>query len=423
MAGVSSIAAVNLPSVQALGPRIPNAPILHREALLQNPSYADGDASLGSDSTEVVSGQAISGTTWKLYNEKNVTSAIVDAINGAKHVVNVEFFAFTDAGKGAQIVAALENAARRGVEVNVITDFVSMGSPPVGSWFRMRKKIREAGGTVIQASRFPLSPSSIALPALKHVNHRKIITIDGNNAFVGGMNFAPISDGYADTLVNVNGVTAARLGANQLDRWKRVGGKVTKSHQLAVSSHLGKNSLKATDARELRVLSNSPDQEKYELTDAYAEMIRNAKHRIWISTPGISDRDLMDELHAAARRGVDVRIISSEDPPVGAPVGWVARAHLNELIENGGKAYEIPGTLHRKLLIADNETVVSSYNITKRSARADHEVGLRTKDRKFVKTIEALMKHDMDRSPEYDPDNLQGITKLIGDAFAEHISY
>lgn len=368
-------------------------------------------------------GPVTTGAGWKLYDETNATPAIVDAVNGARQVVNAEFFGFSDAGKGAALVTALEHAARRGVEVNVLTDFISIGAFPVGSYQRMRSKIENAGGTVKLTSRIPFSSRAKKTPALKHVDHRKVVTVDGTTGFVGGMNLVRLTDGYRDSMVGLTGVNAARLAAEQLDRWRRVGGNITERHQRTVEEALGGAPVVPEDPNELAIVANAPEQQRFELTDGYRDLIRNAKERLWIASPGISDRTIVRDLADAARRGVDVRIISSAVAPVAPPVGWVARAHMANIIGAGGSAYEIPDTLHRKALVADDEAILSSYNLTKRSADADHEVGVRTTNPEFVQAVAELLQHDIDRSTKFDPTTFDGITARIGAAFAKHVSY
>lgn len=368
-------------------------------------------------------GPAVSNGGWKLFDETNAAPAIVDAVNGAKQVVNAEFFGFTDAGKGAALVTALEGAAKRGVEVNVVTDFISALALPPGSYQRMRGKITDAGGNVILTSRIPGSRNAKENPALKHVDHRKVVTIDGNTGFVGGMNLVPLTDSYKDSMVGVTGVAAARLAAEQLDRWTRVGGNVTERHTRSVAEALDGAPAKTDDPTALRIVANAPEQQRFELTEGYRDAIRNAKERLWIATPGISDREVMEDIHAAAKRGVDVRIIASEKAPVAAPVGWVARSHMADLVGNGGSAYEIPGTLHRKALIADDQAILSSYNLTKRSADADHELGIQSSDPKFVAAVQDLLQKDIDSATKFEPDAWTGATRKVGSFFAKRFSY
>lgn len=362
--------------------------------------------------------------SWKLYDETTATSAIVDAVNGAKHVVNAEFFGLSDAGKGALLTTALEQAAMRGVEVNVIADFVSAVAIPVGSFHRMRNKIEDAGGSVVLTTRNPFSPRSRENPGLRNVDHRKVVTVDGTTGFVGGMNFLKLTDDYRDTMVGLSGVAAARLAAEQLDRWSRVGGSVTERHRRTVSDALGGSPLHPTRPDELRIVANAPEQGRFELTEGYRELIRGAKHRLWIASPGISDREVMAEISDAAKRGVDVRLIAPGKPPLGAaPIQWAGRAHLASIAASGGIAYEIPEVLHRKAIVADDEVILSSYNLTKRSADHDHELGLRTTDPAFVQAIAGVLEQDMARSTPFDPSTFTGLGAKLGGLFAKYLSY
>lgn len=364
--------------------------------------------------------------TWKLYDENGTAGAIVDAIDGAKTVVNAEFFGISDAGKGALLTDAMERAARRGVEVNVIADMASIAAPPFGSFSRFRDRIEDAGGHVIVTSRVPAAISKKVRenPALKHVDHRKIVTIDGSKGFVGGMNFIQATDDYHDSMVQLSGVDAARLSANQLDRWTRSGGTATPAHTKAIEDALAGASLVPTDPNAMRIVDNAPEQGKYELSKAYAEMIRGAKERLWIASPGISDREVMAEVRAAVARGVDVRIVTPGQPPLGIPfINWVARGHLKALSEAGGQSFQIPEVLHRKALIADDEVVLSSYNLTNRSRTHDHEVGVRTKDPEFVGAIAKIMQQDFDRSTKLDPATATSVSDRIGSWLARHMTY
>lgn len=136
-----------------------------------------------------------------------------------------------------------------------------------------------------------------------------------------------------------------------------------------------------------------------------------------------SDRDVLADIADAARRGVDVRIIAPGKAPIAPPVNWVGRAHLEDVVAAGGRAWETPGTIHRKAIIADDETILSSYNLTKRSASHDHEVGVRTKDPAFVQAIEGLLANDIASSRAFDPATFDGIPAALGRIFAKHVSY
>ncbi len=374
-------------------------------------------------STLTVAPHAPAKPTWELHGETTATGAIVDAINGARQVVNAEFFGLTDAGKGAQVAAALVNAAKRGVEVNVIVDFISQAAPPFGSFQSMRRDIEAAGGHMIVTSRAMFPSSAASIPGVKNVDHRKVVTVDGTTGFVGGMNLVPMTDAYHDTMVRLSGVDAARLAANQIDRWASVGGAISARHEQSVRDALGGAELIPTDPNAMRIVSNAPDVQRFDLSAAYAQLIKTAKRRIWVSTAGISDRAIMGLLADAAKRGVDVRIITSKKPPVSRVVGWVADGHLANLAAAGGTAWQTPGILHRKAIVVDDEAILSSYNLTQRSAEHDHEIGVRTKDPSFVRAVSDLLQHAMDESTQFDPAIRHGFGRAFGDFVARHIDY
>jgi cardiolipin synthase len=364
--------------------------------------------------------QGGAGEGWKLWNEENVTRPIVDAIDGAQKVVNAEFFGFSDSGKGAHIVDALERAAQRGVEVNVFTDSISRTALPLGSYGSMKDRIEAAGGAVHDNFRLPLVKSQKDNPGRQHVDHRKVVTVDGTTAFVGGINFIKVEDDYHDAMVQLSGVDAARLAANELDRWQRVGGTVTDKHVQSVKDALKGAALVPDDPTQMKVVMNAPEQQKYELSDTYRDLIRGAKQRLWISSPGYSDQSLMEEINAAAARGVDVKLIGPGKPPLGIPlIMWVGRSHLREAVRNGATAYEIPAILHRKALIADDQVVFSSFNVTGRSKTHDHEIGVQTKDPAFVQAVQDMLQADMDKAATLDGNASGGVGGKFGDLIAQ----
>lgn len=364
------------------------------------------------------------GPGWKLYDETTATAAIVDAVRGAKTVVNAEFFGVSDAGKGAQLTDALVDAARRGVEVNVVTDFASVVSLPIGSFQRFRNRVEEAGGHVVVNSRLPFADRVREHPGLRHVDHRKVVTVDGTTGFTGGMNFVKITDDYHDSMVKLDGPAGARLAAEQLDRWSRVGGAVTDRHRSAVEHALDGVTKLPKDPREMAIVANAPEQGRFELTNRYLELIRGAKERLWITSPGFSDQLVIEELNKAAQRGVDVRVVAPGKAPLGvAVINWVGRSHLTELLGHGGKVFEVPEVLHRKAIIADDEVILSSYNITERSRRHDHELGVATRDPKFVAAMAQLLKKDMIESNRLEPGEFRGVGQRIGDFIAQRLRF
>jgi cardiolipin synthase len=367
----------------------------------------------------LVEPEAAGSRGWKLWNESTTTRPIVDAIDGAQKVVNVEFFGISDGGKGAHVVDALERAATRGVEVNVFADSISWTALPIGSFKRLQDRIEAAGGEVHTNLRVPVIGN--VEPARKNVDHRKVVTIDGTTAFTGGVNYMKVEDDYKDSMVELHGVDAARVAADQLDRWRRVGGTVTPQHEASVRDALKGASLIPTDPNEMRVVKNAPEEKDYALSDSYRELIKGAKQRVWVSSPGYSDQELVGLLNDAAKRGVDVRLVAPGKNPLGIPViNWVGYSHLRELIGYGAKAYAIPEVLHRKGLVVDDEVVFSSMNVVGRSKTKLHEFGVRTKDPEFVAAVAKTLTDDMERGTPVAAEG-HGFGKVFGDFMAQKV--
>lgn len=364
------------------------------------------------------------GHDWKIHTDGDAVNAIVDAISGAKQIVNAEFFGIADAGNGARVTDALVDRAKAGVEVNVIADQVSVVSLPLGSFQSFQRKIEGAGGHIIVNSRLPWSSKVKEYPALKHVDHRKVVTIDGTRGFTGGMNFETISDGYHDAMVELTGPAAAKLGAEELDRWQRVGGDVTARHAKSVSDALKANPEDPADPNAIHILANAPEQKRYELSKHMAESIDKAQDRIVVTSPAFTDTPMIEKLEAAAKRGVDVTVIGSGAAPVGVPlINWLSRAHFKDLIASGAKVFETPEVLHMKAMVADGEATLSSYNITNRSRQHDHEIGVTSADPDFTKALATLLATDAGRSKELTPDDLRGMSTKIGSILVDKLNF
>jgi cardiolipin synthase len=344
-----------------------------------------------------------SGHDWTLWNEKTITPVMVDAVDHAKSVVDVEFFAFNDAGNGQKLVDALVRARQRDVEVNVYVDSSIYPVPPFGSFSRLKHRIEAAGGTVMTNLKGRMHHPD-GVDAARHVDHRKVVVVDGDVAFTGGINFYSGEDAYPDSMVRLTGANAARLAVDQLDRWKRVGGVITGRHQAMGDAARAVAELWPATPKDMNIRVNAPEQGRFQLTDDYTSMIRGAKQRIWISSPAYSDQKMIDELRAAAKRGVDVRIVTPGKAPIGVEaINWFSEASFRPLLEDGGRAYAIPSVLHRKVLLADNEVVTGSYNITNRSRVHDHEIGVRTTDPAFVQAMADRLRSDMETATQIDP--------------------
>jgi phosphatidylserine/phosphatidylglycerophosphate/cardiolipin synthase-like enzyme len=79
--------------------------------------------------------------------------------------------------------------------------------------------------------------------------------------------------------------------------------------------------------------------------------------------------------------------------------------------------------LHRKALVADDRAFLSSFNVSERSLKHDHELGITSTDPRFVSTVSGLLEEDMSRATVFTPDAHDGYRALVGDFLAKHVSY
>lgn len=340
-----------------------------------------------------------------LVDVDRVVPAMVDAINHARSVVNVEMFNFASNGSGQAIADALKGAIRRGVEVNVIVDQVTLFGLPVLGAFRLTRELKRMGAHVVVTG--VLADSRAA----RHTDHRKVITVDGNTAYLGGINLGKITDSYHDAMFELHGAAAADLCAEQARRWQEVSGYVSSRHQ-ATLADARRGARIAQSPLQLQI--NAPHLKRFDLTEHYMARIASAKHRIWITSPGYSDLKVVRALADAARRGVDVRVMIPGKPPLALPIiVWNARANLREVMRAGGRVYEYPGISHLKALIVDDEASLGTYNATIRSARHDHEIGVTSRDPRIVRQIGGLLRSDLAQSRVLKPSDIRGVGQSI----------
>lgn len=347
------------------------------------------------------------------------SAAIIDAVRGARELVNVAMFSLQHNGSGYALGEALEQKAREGVEVNLVIDAAGSKQIPFGDNWKFTRELQDAGANVIVTSAF--SPRR----QTRVVDHRKVVVVDGRTAFVGGMNFAKTFDDWHDTMVRYEGPAAAQTGQLYLDRWRALGGSATARHTNVVRRALHDAAGVSPDApARAAMVETDPKRHDYAVLDYHLDRIRSAQRRVWLMTPFIGDREVVDELAAAARRGVDVRVATSSTStlPLVPFVPLFTRSFYDELIDAGARVFEVEGVSHAKALIADDETTVGSYNASRRAGYHDTELNLVVRDTAFQRQVERLFDDDFARSRQFSRDDLDGTVQRIFNAVTDGLN-
>jgi cardiolipin synthase len=310
-------------------------------------------------------------------------AAMLGAISRARHSIMLESYIFADDEIGRRFAAALGERARAGVQVRVNID--AAGSLFWGS-HRLERILKADGVQVHWFHRW-----SWRHPwRYNRRNHRKLLVVDGGVGFLGGFNIHRENSReifgaarWRDTHVEVQGQLACDLQTlfDAFWRGRRRATPIIRSRQCAlITNHAH---------RGWRLLRN-----------LYAARFASARQRIWLSTPYfVPDRRTQRSLMAAARRGLDVRVLVPRKSDVRI-AQWAARAAYAGLLNAGVKIYKYqPRMLHAKTLVVDGHwSSVGTANIDYRSFFLNYELILVVRERVFAAAMEAQYLDDLTHS-------------------------
>jgi len=315
-----------------------------------------------------------------LHNGEQAFPAMLAAIRGATQRVFLSTYIFDTGPVGREFIAALADAAGRGVDVRVLLD----GIGELYSLPRAGTLLRRAG---VRVARF-LPPR--VWPPLFSVNlrnHRKILAVDGKLAFTGGANIREsyvATDGHkiVDLHTRIAGPVAAQVETVFLRDWLFVTGEAAVPD--SVDGGL-------PGRAECRAIADGPERSLARLTELLVGAIAAARRRVAIMTPYfLPPRELIAPLQAAALEGVDVAVIL----PAHNNLSYVHRATrhmLWELLERRVRVYYQPGPFaHSKLFYVDDDYAqIGSANLDPRSLRLNFEMNVEVYDRGFVSELSA----------------------------------
>ena len=319
--------------------------------------------------------------------------AIFEALDSASSYALLQFFIIKDDDIGRAFEEKLRQAATLGVKIYVLYDEVGSHSIP----HRYLSQLRSFG---IQVSSFGTRRGLRNFFQVNFRNHRKIVVIDGQTAFIGGHN---VGDEYLgrskrfghwrDTHLKISGPAALDLKASFVSDWVWATGEApdidTISPQIAGDAHA-------------LTISSGPADQKDTCLLFFLHCVSSAKHRLWIASPYfVPDEALLSALQLAALRGVDVRIII---PAVrDHTLVWLASFFFApEATAYGVKVYRYQaGFLHEKIVLIDDEYAsVGSANFDNRSFRLNFETTTLVADSSFVRRVAQMLEEDMAHSED-----------------------
>ena len=335
----------------------------------------------------------VSGNSTRLLIDGDETfAAIFAAIEAAERYVLVQFYTIRDDGIGRALAARLKRRARDGLRVYVLYDALGSNGLPA----RYLDDLRAAGVEMRNSHAIRHTRSRFQI---NFRNHRKIVVVDGQRGFVGGLNIGdeylgrdPALGAWRDTHLQLDGPVVAQLQLAFAEDWLWSSGARI---ELDWSPEV------APGDRSALVLATGPS-DRFETGSLYfCNAIGAARERLWIATPYfVPDADILSALKLAALRGVDVRILLPARPDQW--LVWLAAfAHFDEIRAAGVKVHRYTaGFLHQKVVLVDhNLAAVGTHNLDNRSCRLNFEVTALVFDRGFAAEVEAMLRRDLAAAP------------------------
>jgi len=345
--------------------------------------------------------QALERATGAELSEGNAVELLIDArahfdawlaaIRAARSRILLENYIIVDDAVGREFLAALSERAAAGVRVAVIRDWLGcLGSSSAAFW----RPLIEAGGEV-RAFNPPRLDSPFGWLGR---DHRKLLVVDGNLAFVSGVclsakwlgdparNIAP----WRDTGIALRGPACAEITAAFADNWAQLGTPL--ALDIATPPRVGDTSL--------RVIATTPNRAGVYRTDLYIAAM--ARKTLWLTDAYfVALAPYVQALCAAARDGVDVRLLvpGTSDLQI---VAGLSRAGYRPLLEAGVRVYEWNGSMiHAKTAVADDRWArVGSSNLNLASWLTNCEIDVAIEDEAFAQRMAAQYEADLRNATE-----------------------
>ncbi|MGH8295219.1 MAG: phospholipase D-like domain-containing protein [Steroidobacteraceae bacterium] len=307
----------------------------------------------------------------RLENGENAFPVMLAAIAGAHRSIWLSTYIFETDEVGREFIAALAAAAARGVQVRVLVD-------GVGEWYSWPRAVHLLRRAGVRADRF--LPPRFAPPmlSLNLRNHRKLLIVDGETGFAGGMNIGGREVGkahhrrMADLHFRVCGPVVAQLAECFIADW------------LFATGESLEPSPRGPGAGEslCRVITEGPDEDNDKLLFVILGAISVAHRQVLIMTPYfIPPPELTAALQTAALRGVEVCLVLPERSNL-RYVDWATRRWLPALLERGVQVHlQPPPFSHTKLMVIDGcYAQIGSANLDPRSLRLNFEIAVEVYD-------------------------------------------
>ncbi len=326
-----------------------------------------------------------------LNNGEEKFPVLINELKKASKSIHLEYYIFNDDTIGTKIINILCNKAQEGVKVKVIYD-------DVGSSLSKKtiQKLRDCSVEIY--AYMPVLFSRLAYKA-NYRNHRKIVIIDNEIGFLGGIN---ISDKYInqninekywrDTHILLKGKAVIDLQYLFISDWYFVSGK-----KINLNTILYTNEDKIKKQIATSILGSDYGTNNQSIMEAFFGMITNAREEILITTPYfLPNESILNALKITAKSGVRIKIIIPKKTDIKTAF-YASQTYLKSLLLSGVEIYYYTkGMMHAKIMIIDSYiSTVGSTNMDHRSFNLNAEVNAFIIDNSIAEKLKLQFNKDL----------------------------
>ena len=317
---------------------------------------------------------------------QDLYTAMLEAIDSAQHTIYFETFIWKGDQLGQAFKEHLERKAAEGVRVHAIYDgFANLVVPP--SFKRFAPQMHVLEYRTLERPRHLLDPRRYAR------DHRKLLIVDEQIAFIGGFNIGQLyATEWRDTHVRLCGPAAREFAYAFVNFW-----------------NTNRGTYAALDApserpwpQSITVHRNEPERLLFPIRGMFLDAIDRAQRSIYLTNAYfIPDRAVLQALIAAAHRGVDVRVLLPwQSNHVTAD--WLARGFFTACLKGGVRLFTYQNAMiHAKTATIDGLwSTIGTANLDRLSLAGNYEVNVEIRDRAVAKEMERIYMLDLSNAKE-----------------------
>lgn len=371
-----------------------------RENINLQSEYGAADPQFAAYVSALAGAEPTGGNTFQvLQNGDAFLPAMLDSIRHAQHRIDLETYIYEQGRVGTEFTDALEAAAKRGVRVNVVVDAV--GSKKMSS--DDEKRLTRAGVVI---GKFGV-PRWYKLQQINYRTHRKVLVIDGREAFTGGAGIADhwLGDAqdpehWRDMMVRIEGPLARLLEGAFNENFAATIAPV----RIAVAP--ARTTVQGNPPDSAFVIRSSATGGSNDMKRTYMIAIASARRSLEITTPYfLMDASSKWTFAQAAARGVRIRILVEGDQTDARIVKYASRNDYQQLMDEGIEIYEYqPTMMHTKAMVVDGAwSMFGSANFDNRSLELNNELNVAVSDPRLAAQLTSDFEKDLRGAKKLDP--------------------